>query len=534
MYIKAGRCDLPVKEVYGAYVACISAFTPVVHRAFWARWLYLERALELASQTGDLLFAAIVLRTMAEDVWALRELARFEDELERYSRTEPTHNDLARIRRHGDLLWSRFLPPSKGILHLPDQDPPKPFEGADYGDLRQVFHRLNDYVHPNYGSHLLALFPEEVRALEVLLDSYIQVYEEFFKVPWVERQVEGPFATLPPIVVRPLDDEITFLQSDLLPEIQQHRARRGLGPPHADPAPNLRRFISTSLQITRDEYDLSWQVAPDWFKPLRSLGEFLYGRAASEQQFCSFLLTRYDIGIPQLLPSLRLLAGARRSASELEQLFPQGRPDPAHDFPSWLAFCQKGLELVLTTTQYKIDAMSWALIRQVNDRNPIGSILAMRSLIEHYAVVLYLGQRLAKGWQGAAKQGRVGRPAVEELVKMEENIARFLAGTKGTEEDTRWWRQEWMSMGLAEAINLRSATEKGLAQDVLGYLYNFGSDVVHGRKGRGIELCPPTDTVYLKANLSRAVLALDLLSNPNHLVRAMRVAHPVGANAKSL
>lgn len=168
--------------------------------------------------------------------------------------------------------------------------------------------------------------------------------------------------------------------------------------------------------------------------------------------------------------------------------------------------------------------MSWALIRQLNDRNPIGSLLAMRSLIEHYAVALYVGKRLNKTWEEVLKRGTSGRLPINWLVELERDIARFLAGTKGTQEYATRWKAQWTELDLDQAMNLRSATEKGLKQDVLGYLYNFGSDVLHGRKARGIELLSPNREAYLKANLSSALLSLELLLGIDRQVDIIREA----------
>ncbi len=43
-------------------------------------------------------------------------------------------------------------------------------------------------------------------------------------------------------------------------------------------------------------------------------------------------------------------------------------------------------------------------------------------------------------------------------------------------------------------------------------LYNFGSDVLHGRKARGLEFCPPSDQTFVRANLFRAMLVLNHLT----------------------
>lgn len=511
--LRSANISLTNKEKYDTHFACIVAFQWATLRTFWARWLYLERAFEVASQAGDLLFGAILLRTMAEDVWALRELDRLMNQVNPLV-ASPGPDDFALLQRLGDLLWSRFLPPSKEVPELPGQTSFERFEGPEYTSLKLTFQRLNDYVHPNYGSHLLALFPERVRALEILLDAYIEVYEAFFQLSWAESRVEEPSTALPPVVVRSLNEEIDLFFNSFLSDIQQHRTQRGLAPAGADPAPYVRQFLGNVLH---DDYELLWQVAPDWFEPLRPLASFLLGSLTSDRELCDSLLERRDIGIAQLSFSLSLLAGGRKLAIELEQSFPGGRPDPQEDSTSWLRFCVKGIKMLLTTTEYKMDAMRWALIRQLNDRNPIGSILAMRSLIEHYAVAVYVGERLDKSWRKVAKKGSRGSLDREELMKLEEHIARFLAGTKGTNEDARWWKKEWQSIGLDKAMSLRSATEHGLSQDILGYLYNFGSDVIHGRKARGVELCPPTADTYIKANLSRGVVALDLLASSDYV-----------------
>lgn len=524
-----GRTDLPVDKAYPAHKLAIETFTPVAHRSFLARWLYLERAFEVTSRSGNLLFGAIVLRTMAEDVWAALELSRFEAELDLGSKA-PTIEDLSRIRRHGDLLWERFLPPIKELQELPGRTHLKSFEGPDYDSLKNTFHSLNDYVHPNYGSHLLALFPERVRALEVLLDAYIVIYDAFFEIPWIESPPEGPRVKMPPIVLRSWKDEVAFLQSNLLPEIQRHRAERGLAGEDKDPAPNFKRWI------TEDENPaILWEAVPGWFEPLRPLAHFvLQDSTISDTDLCQELMAQSGLGLPKRLRDLFLLSGARQSALEFERRFPKGRPMPEEDPLNWFAFCEKAIELLLTITQHKMSLMIEATIRQLNDHNPVGSLLAMRSVIEHYMVTVFLGKRLVKSWEKIAKQGSSGVLPTGELLRLEEDIARFLAGTKGTIEEATPWKAQWTQLGLDRAINLRAAAESGLEQDVLGYLYNFASDVIHGRKARGIELCPPTDAVYVRANLSRALLGIELIMDIDAIVNLIRDAHQVIGNIKSL
>jgi len=534
---EAGRTDLPIQSAYQAHAQVIQTFTPIVHRAFWARWLYLERALEVASDSGDLLFGAVVLRTMVEDVWALRELGGLESGVVLLDHQGARPEDFRRIRSHGDLLWTRFLPPDARRANLPDSSAPEPFSGGGPDDehLRVVFQRLNDYVHPNYGSHLLSLFPERSVAADALLDAFIAIYEAFFKLSWTQSIVSRPSTSLPPLAARSWPEEVHFLRYKTLPEIQRHRADRGLAHRSEDPAPNVLRWIERE----EDGYDLMFKVLPDWFQPIRDLAEVVFGNRPTDAEMAGLLRERSDLGFPPRNEEILLFTGARDLAFVLERDFPAGAPSRETSPTEWLRFAETAISLALTTTQHKMTLLRVALVRQLNASNPLGSILAMRSLVEHQAVAIYLGRRLDRGWEDVGKRSSSGTLPTEWLGRMEHDIARFLAGTKGTGEEHTTWKTEWANAGLDEALNLRSAIEQGLKPDqVLEYLYDFGSDVLSGRKARGFELCPPTDATYVWANLSRALLALNDLTSMDAqldiIAAAARVSFAMGTLRRAM
>jgi hypothetical protein len=80
---------------------------------------------------------------------------------------------------------------------------------------------LNSYVHPNYGSHIAALFPERGTAARLLLEAVVAVYDGFFALSWAEHPVYGPTA---PTDIGPLESwpsTIKRLQSQTLPEVQR-------------------------------------------------------------------------------------------------------------------------------------------------------------------------------------------------------------------------------------------------------------------------------------------------------------------------
>ena len=51
-----------------------AATAPALRAAAWPRWLFLERAFLDGSNTGDLLFSTLVIRTMCEEVQRLHSL----------------------------------------------------------------------------------------------------------------------------------------------------------------------------------------------------------------------------------------------------------------------------------------------------------------------------------------------------------------------------------------------------------------------------------------------------------------------------
>jgi hypothetical protein len=50
-------------------------------------------------------------------------------------------------------------------------------------DLEKARASLNSYVHPNYGSHIAALFSERTSAARFLLEAMVAIYKAFFVFP---------------------------------------------------------------------------------------------------------------------------------------------------------------------------------------------------------------------------------------------------------------------------------------------------------------------------------------------------------------
>jgi hypothetical protein len=136
---------------------------PVLRAAAWPRWLLLERAFLDGSATGDLLFAALTLRTMCEEVLRLHALDLDANQLARLAASN-NDGDGQRLQLYFAVAWTSIGPLSEQTV----------LEGRDWPSLKDMAKAmpyrekarasLNSYVHPNYGSHIAALFPERTSA----------------------------------------------------------------------------------------------------------------------------------------------------------------------------------------------------------------------------------------------------------------------------------------------------------------------------------------------------------------------------------
>jgi len=171
------------REFVEAYSRAIQALRPLIQAARWPRWLQLEEALAATIDVSGFLAAALLLRTQIEDLAIQLEIEVWDRKLAHEDWCTSgyiSREDCARIREYASLLKDHILPQPSASTR--DELATKCEFNADAllpADLQECRKRLNDYVHPNYGSHLAIIRPEESRAGEVLLHSFACVYEAF-------------------------------------------------------------------------------------------------------------------------------------------------------------------------------------------------------------------------------------------------------------------------------------------------------------------------------------------------------------------
>lgn len=475
----------------------------------WGRWLHLEHALEIASRSGDLLFCALLLRSMCEEVLRLLVLE--------YPNACPhlrfvNGADARRAWLSGALL--AIAPCADSIAGSVSPSEPPYFDealgSAGESHLKMRARALNDYVHPNFGSHILALFPEESAASDVLLDAAISIHEAFFSMPWStdERRVNGHFMPDPHIPTLP---KIAWrIENRVLPNIQK-AARHPIQdrPWHL---PSLGKWLK------RVDLDASPSIqaliAEDF---LENLAELIPpGAARGPGNITSIVLSSAN---QDQLPLrwrgayfLMSLSNARRAETFLQEsrCSDAGTP-PAIGSASWLHATAHALNLAIASSLLKIDLLIAQAALQAANGNQLGSVFCGRSLIEHVAVISWLGDRLESSWDEIARRSQQGDLSVDHLRSMDEQLARVLTGTKGSIEDDRHWGPEWAERKAARSLNVLSVVEASLSKvPQIRRVYDISSAMIHGRLMRGVEILYASGNLpYQLHNILRGLLAAE-------------------------
>jgi hypothetical protein len=516
--------------LYRSYLSGIGEFRPIIEAARWARWLLLEQALADAMQYGDLLFGALVLRTQIEDLGTLLRLEQIERQLRAeppapFSASDVTIPDLAAIEEIVDFLWERFLPRFETLT--PEEMGARKRNGRIIqwpDELAKSFSALNDYVHPNYGSHIAAIFPESSASPIILLTAFNAAYDVFLHLDFVQqRPARQPRSASQPSItyVRVLR---RFVEKTLPSLDRLLRSKRSY-PEQWAPQPlsifknrlereTDRHRITADGLLDVDDDTESWQKLQEKTSTLRSLCFAVEpDREWSTEDILHFAETHtapivaLNTAMWVLLASLRDLARTLESGAEqlpTDVLFPRQPP-----FDPWMYFARDAIQLAILATQHKMDLMRFAALRMVNQSNALGALLCVRSLLEHYAVARELAERFKKGVESIEEAARSGRDVVPQFERLEQDIGRFLIGTKATSEFETRWKERWNQLGIQGHVNVAQAVERTFPQgDWRGLLYAYFPRCAHGEQLTGADVMRTGSELIISVNLAKVVMVL--------------------------
>lgn len=515
------------EEVFLAeHVRFFECLRPLIDASRWPRWVLLERALEDASVQSDFILAALVLRTMIEDLRLHADLERCEQALAAYSletsktAAPPCHL----VRRYAELLTCRLLP---RLSQERQADRPR---GPDPEKiLPERYQALNDYVHPNYGSHVAVITPEDSQVGSLFCCTFTDIYVRFLALPWVKatpQSVPAPDGSTPkPRTPGAGGSEWDALLDRTLPSIRRTLERHRYGPLARDlPFGEFRRAAARIAEFTSE---VECALADDAARlerttaPLRTLCDTI---APTEAPHAPEAILRFPRSHPQcgfaLEDWLVGFRGSRRCAKGLDECVQ--KLSPSQLFPSkpphrpWIEMMGRAIRLTLTLGQLKQNAVRRATVRMLNQRNPLGAALCGRSLMEHYAVACWVSSNLARQWREVEERAQSGQDIKPALNELERILCRFLAGTKGTTELATGWRQRWADQAkalsrLTEIVNEAFPEENERGNTT----YDQLSCVIHGEALRGGDLLEPGSELLVSLRLGQVASFTGSLMGPD-------------------
>lgn len=462
-----------------------------------------------ASQTGDLLFAALILRTMCEEVQRLHALNFSADQLANLAKSAEDE-DQKHLSTFIAVAWTSLDQLPSEMMIEGTGWPKLTSISRSMPDIETARAALNSYVHPNYGSHIAALFPESASAATILLKAVVEVYRAFFALPWSELPIKRKSCSPSVGSLKSLQNSSRKLASKTLPDVRRHIKDE------------------TVLEAFKVENLLNWLNREDDRASIllnsEELNQFLSdlprrpdGRDANEA-------SHYLMWAGARASDVLQFAVARQTERRLQSDFPIGAPTPDQQ-ENWLNFNAISLQLAVSIDQIKAEAFRVQLVRQIEQENPIGVWLCVRSLIEHRALIVWVSNQVGLGIDAIVPNLKASTDLPDMSSNIIQPITNFLAAQAAkSKEDKRAWVMEEKGVVRTAWLNLKVVVEGGFSKDDrLHTIYALASAVLHGRLDRGISLSRDLQT-RKRAATEIGLLVLDRLCDNSEEMDHISVA----------
>jgi hypothetical protein len=448
-----------------AFLEVMQRIEPLLRACVWPRWLLLEAALDEASVSGGLHLSALILRTQIEELDALRAVAA----VLQPKRDAPWDENA--LSAAISTLSSRILPrlQNKTADQLLESADGPPF-GPRPRALQTVFDELSEYVHPNYGSHVLSVRPHSVEAAGLFVEAFVATYEAFLTLPWsqdVEEQSDQQRTTqteMRPAFLVLAEDTVRTLAPSL-PEIGPVPWKDAVNCFHR--CAEIESQQEASARSLFENGESSGEGLNLDVEAIRSLREHSVSPEKRPEPVDT-AANRYEYAF--------LVKCERQLAHDAEQLTGDGRRDDA----SWLSFLCSGLSFSIHVTEFKLSSLSRHAARLINSGNVLGATLAIRSMMEHHAVAIELGMKLQTLWERAERAAPSEKQVNAAFAEAEKQIARVLAGSSGSRERSASWRTLW-EQTVRKPYNVLDPI-RALDGEQPGFFETYGllSHIVHG------------------------------------------------------
>jgi hypothetical protein len=437
---------------------------PLLRAYVWPRWLLLEEALEHAANSGDLHMSALILRSQIEELDPLRAVAAV------LSRIDQGSWDQDALVSAMQTLTKRILPrlQTKTEEQLVEQASDAAVASARPEPLQRAFDRLSEYVHPNCGSHILSIRPQSVEAARVFVEAFVAIYEAFLFFPWskdVNRSRNDPTQQ----GKADSRDPYLVLADDTIPALKP-----------AFPAVGEKEWNEAAECFRqRAACEDNWATSGDLDSDIEAISA-LRAESVPSDSWPEALETvsgqnRYAF----------LVAQEQRLAHDAAHLVPRTE---SGDDKGRLSVLASGLSFAINVTEYRLDSLARQAARWINAENLLGASLAIRSMLEHHAVAIKLGESLGALWERAEKGAPNSTQVADAFAGAEKQIARVLAGSSQPSEVSSSWRALWQD-AARKPYNVLGPV-KDLDAKQPGFLRTYGllSHILHGTVCTGGDL----------------------------------------------
>ena len=491
---------------------CFTWLEPVICPSLTPRWIDLEVSLSLASEIGDLLLSALVMRNLIEELFLHQKVIEIRQTVVQIREgSNLSAEEFYRFRQRCYEVSSYVLPRFRGWEHLERQRDlrRRRFTEGMEPNLVDVYSQLGDYVHPNYGSHLLFVKPYDNLAGIVVGRAFKTIYERLFRseLPMstpVRSQTQQQFGLGMDLagLARELNDPVF----GSLEYFQQPEVKVQLN--------EALEAITDYVEVEKEFEGLSSLAVEDAAMGAKVSSALIplidaFDRSGVHHDLGSVLSADSSVNWPVALgsPDLRCLWAcliAAPVAGLEEDAMMMGEEQSQDDYSRWFPFILNAVTLTMTVTEQKIHRLVDNAVRLLCKGSVLGAAICVRSVLEHHAALLDTGWNVEEKWKQAQKDAYHGKDGLTRLSELEGYVARFLAGTMATQERQTVWRSRWMSLpGKYGKYNVMEAVR---AAD-LEKRYDALSMFVHGELYRGGELIF-SDAASLRASTIKTLVII--------------------------
>ncbi|MCF8567820.1 hypothetical protein LLE49_24165 [Alicyclobacillus tolerans] len=497
-------------EDYLKLTELFDQLAPLITACRYERWLLLEDVLSDSICRSEFLVVALVLRTMIEELRVMNQIAQLDNHIHSKEPTKKLNdNDFSICRKYATWLTRRILPRIK----------PSPFDDVREDELRissgiakklaAEYKQLNDYVHPNYGSHVAVLMPHSSSVGKILINALLSIYAEFLNLVngyyCADFQASGSEIKKESRHLSTWENTLKKYIKRTVPAIECSVAKHGY-------PPGWKPMGQNEIQeIYRNRFNFEYEVrsivrqSTSLVEPaIRELTEFYAivskndGPIRSVSQTFEFLTKSPHLGL-DCCRRIFEWAGAVRNSKELENQFREVGTVNCQVNERY-QLLQKSIELTVSLNTLKATVAFQSAVHMKNGFNVLGVALCVRSIIEHLAVNYYVTSELNRIMAEIEKQDMHDEEFQKAILDFEMEIVQYLAGTQGTSELATVWREKWLKLADADNLSIplnkpveafaRYMSERGHEATIL-YLYRSLSKIVHGEIFRGGDLIRP-------------------------------------------